>query len=60
MSFLGRFLKYSDCLYKQRLNVVFGRNQTFPAISSDALKRKGYPEGWPLLQPSPGIAKSLT
>ena len=30
----GRLQKYSDCLYKQRLNVLFGRKQTFPAIFS--------------------------
>ena len=46
---LGRFQNYSDCLYKQRLNVFFGRKQTFPTIFSPSPQKcKGHPEGWPM------------
>ena len=41
---MGRFLKYSYCLYKLRLNVLFGRKQTFPTIFSVPLSAKTTPK----------------
>ena len=44
MSGLGRFLKYSDCLYKQRLNDRFGGYLPFQAHLSLSVAMVG--EDW--------------